>query len=32
MKSLALLFEMTGFEENMLNLPFLAMWCVLAKT
>jgi hypothetical protein len=31
-ESLAVLFEMIGFEENMPNLSFLAMWCVLAKT
>jgi hypothetical protein len=30
-ESLALLFGMTGFEENMPNFPFLAMRCVLAK-
>jgi hypothetical protein len=31
-ESLALRFEMIGFEENMPNFPFSAMWCVLAKT
>jgi hypothetical protein len=31
-ESLALLFEMTNFEENVPNFPFLAMRCVLAKT
>jgi hypothetical protein len=25
-------FEMTGFEENVPNLPFFATRCVLAKT
>jgi hypothetical protein len=29
---LALLFEMTGFKENVSNFSFLAMRCVLAKT
>jgi hypothetical protein len=31
-ESLALLFEMAGFEEKVSNFPFLAMQCVLAKT
>jgi hypothetical protein len=31
-ESLALLFEMTGFEENVPNFLFLAMRCVIAKT
>jgi hypothetical protein len=31
-ESSALLIEMTGFEVNVSNLPFLAMRCVLAKT
>jgi hypothetical protein len=29
---LALLFEMTGFKENVSNFSFLTMRCVLAKT
>jgi hypothetical protein len=31
-ESLALLFEMTSFEENVPNFLFLVMRCVLAKT
>jgi hypothetical protein len=31
-ESFALLFEMTGFEENVPNFPFWIMQCVLAKT
>jgi hypothetical protein len=26
-ENVTLLFEMTGFEENVPNFPFLAMWC-----
>jgi hypothetical protein len=31
-ESLALLFGITGFEENMPNFQFLAMRCILSKT
>jgi hypothetical protein len=31
-ESSTILFEMTSFEENVPSLPFLAIWCVLAKT
>jgi hypothetical protein len=31
-ESSAVLFEMIGFEENVPNFPFLAMWCVMVKT
>jgi hypothetical protein len=31
-ESLALMFGMTGFDENVLNFSFSAMRCVLAKT